>query len=262
MIRKRIAKRVAWDGPHPRAGEYLAMRDGNGLWLIEVVRVIRDGTLTIDLLRQVGTLPAGAVIHPATRIQPSDPAGPPRIRQVTASGPTAVMRDAWRDPTDTTPNASRRPREINGYRTYCPLRRMMARNGSQVTRAHILAADFFRLQVDLAVIGCGGMLDGSAVGQAYGPRAGPSAAQIQQAMAAAAVKRAFARFAPSHHTMLIEVVLRNRSLHAWCALAAQGKPLDPDIEMGRLLTILDILADHYDTDIKADLAVGAILEPA
>jgi hypothetical protein len=271
MIRSksRIARRVCWDGPNPSPGEFLAGRQSKLVWLIQAVQVHRrldaaGAGITLELARQDAPLPNGAVLHPAIRVQASDPSGPARTRQLIGSGPTAVMKDSWRDPSDMTPNASKRPREIAGYRTYCPLRRMMAGRGSQITSAHIMAADRFRTQVDLAVIGCGGARDGEPNAQAYGPRLGPSAAAVLQATSSGEVKAALDRFAATHHPMLIEIVLRNRSLHAWCANLATklGKPPDLHVEMGRLLTILDILADHYETDIKADLAIGAILEPA
>lgn len=44
-------------------------------------------------------------------------------RLVAQEGPAGVMASSWRDPTDTTPTAARAPRQIHGYRTYCPLRR-------------------------------------------------------------------------------------------------------------------------------------------
>lgn len=267
--RKHLTKRVCWDGPHPRPGDFLAARTASVVWLIQTVQVHRSldaigANLSLGLVRQTNKLPRGAVLHPATRVQASDPTGPARSRQIIGSGPTAVMRDKWRDPSDTTPNASHRPREIAGYRCYCPLRRMMAGKGSQITMAHVMAADRFRTQVDLAMIGCGGARDGEPNHQGFGPHAGPSHGAILQATSSGAIKAALARFAASHQPMLIEIVLNNHSLHWWCAQqqARSGKPTPADVEMGRLLTILDILADHYDTAIKADLAVGAILEPA
>lgn len=269
--RKHVIKRVCWDGPHPRPGDYLASRTAGVIWQIQTVQVHRSADasgsgLSLALVRQAHPhpLPRGAVLHPASRVHPSDPTGPARTRQIIGSGPTAVMKDHWRDPNDTTPNASHRPREITGYRGYCPLRRMMASKGSQITTAHVMAADRFRTQVDLAMIGCGGERDGEPNHQGFGPHAGPSNGAILQATSSGAIKVALARFAASHLPMLIAIVLNNHSLHWWCAQsqARTGKTTPPDIEMGRLLTILDILADHYDTAIKADLAVGAILEPA
>lgn len=265
---KHTARRVCWDGPNPSVGDYLAAR-GSLIWRICGVQIHRRADalgagLTLSLARQDLPLPQGAVLHPATRVQTSDPTGPARMRQLIGSGPTAVMKITWRDPSDMTPNASHRPRDITGYRTYCPLRRMKTNRGSQITSAHIMAADQFRTQFDLATIGCGGARDGEPQGQAYGPRKGPSAGAVLQAESALAIRVVFARFAASHQRMLLAIVVHNRSLHAWCALehARTQKAPVPDLEMGRLLTILDILAVHYDVEIKADLAIGAILEPA
>jgi hypothetical protein len=189
-----------------------------------------------------------------------DPEGPADVRQTARAGPTAVMRAEWRDPDDMRPNAQHKPREITGYRTYCPLRRMAAIKGSQVTDQHIYAADILRGQIDLAVIGRGGR-EMIALQRGFGPVSGPSANAVLQVWAAMQARRALTRLAPAARIMLTEVVLFNRSIHAWCAaLAAQrGWMPDKKIEMGKLIAILDILADHYAAEIDEALARGTLL---
>jgi hypothetical protein len=165
------------------------------------------------------------------------------------------MQAAWRDPTDTTPNASRRPREIAGYRTYCPLRRMMKRH-APVTLAHIAAADLLRTAVDLAVIGLSPAPLGEAIGGAYGPKGGPSEAAITQAQAALAVSRALAPFTGRQVAMLSHVVLQNRSVPTWCA--EHDPPLETKFEYGRLVALLDILVEHYRDDVDHYLKTEAM----
>jgi hypothetical protein len=262
MIRQRTSKRVVWDGPHPAPRDFLAMQHGRDLWRIQAITINRasaggdDGTLTLDLTRHHGPLPAGAVVHPGARLLPSDPAGPPRVRQL-ASGPTAVMKANWRDPTDLAPNASKRPRELRGYRTYCPLRRMMQRPGSQVTDKHLAAADLLRVQVDMAVIGCSGSREG--INAAYGPRRGPSDVAVSQVAATISARRALARLSEAGRAMTQAIILHNISLHVWCLLETErrGRGADPDVELGRLLGVLDVLAEHYSTEAGQALASAA-----
>lgn len=261
--RQRRLKRVSWDGPNPRQGDFLATQRAGLFWRIETVTVHRatdsqGRTLSLAMLRHDGEAPKGAVVHPPARVQPTDPKGPDRTRQLAGSGPTAVMKAHWRDPTDTVPNASRRPRQVTGYRTYCPLRRMKAMRGSQITEAQIAAADVLRGKIDLAAIGASAVREEGGTG--YGPKLGPSALAILQAQASQDVKRVLARFAPVQRIMLTEIVLLNRSLAAWVATQSPPppkRPLDPDVEMGKLLSILDVLVDHFDSDVRKTLASEA-----
>jgi hypothetical protein len=163
------------------------------------------------------------------------------------------MRGAWRDPDDVRPNAQHRPREISGYRTYCPLRRMARAHGSQVTERHIAAADLLRAAVDLAVIGASGVLDLAGLGAVFGPVNGPTRAALRQAAAMAEAQRALTRLAPSQRELLTAVVLFNCSLQTWCA---RPPGHNAQVEMGRLLGVLDVLADHYAGEIDRQLAAG------
>jgi hypothetical protein len=256
-LRQRTVKIVQWDGPLPSVGEFIAARTRLGdPWKIRNLQLRRGGFVVLDLYRS-GVPPDGAVIHPSARIQPSDPNGPPRVRQVVGSGPTAVMAASWRDPSDIRPNASSRPRQLNGFRRYCPLRRMLEGGSRRITEAHIRAADLFRADVDLARFGASSDLDDAAVvSRHFGPRAGPAESAIAQAEAAAAVQRTFARFPPAHAAMLAAIVLSNRSIRSWCA--SRAEPVIPDMETGKLISILDVLVDQYIGRITQAHALGEI----
>lgn len=261
-VRQRTVKIVQWDGPLPAVGEFIAARTRLGdPWKIRGVQIRRGGLLVLDLYRE-GMTPDGVVIHPAARIQPSDPAGPPRIRQVIGSGPTAVMAASWRDPLDIKPNASRRPRRLTGFRRYCPLRRMIEGGSRQITEDHLRAADLFRADADLARVGRSRDLgDGDAIAQQPGPRTGPTESAVAQAQASVAVRETFARFPVAHAAMLVEIVLGNRSLHSWCAMlaeAADNAPV-PAVEMGKLVSILDVLVDQYEFRIKIVRLLGEVI---
>jgi hypothetical protein len=67
-----------------------------------------------------------------------------RLMHRNAGGPTGVMKANWRDPDDL--NVHRRmAREISGWRSYCPLRRLMEQGrSSAISAEHILAADMLR----------------------------------------------------------------------------------------------------------------------
>jgi hypothetical protein len=252
---------VAWDGPAPFPGDYLAGRGQDEVWrIVAIVRMAGGGRLSLDLLKaSPETVSPRAVVHGWQRMASHDPEGPARVRQVIGAGPTAVMRGAWRDPDDMRPNA-RAPREIAGYRTYCPLRRMMLNKGSQIDERQVLAADLLRSQVDIAVIGKGARSMEALGRSGFGPVAGPSGSAVQRVWALAQARRALLRLAPPARVLVTEIVLFNRSVQAWCH--ANDPPRDPKVEMGRLLAALDVLADHYAAEIDEALAKGRMLEVA
>jgi len=274
---------VYWEGAQPRPGDFLAPRRGSYVWEIRGVerlqaRLPSDPRFRLDVRRRrPQERPTAAVLHEWRRTVFQDPTAPPTVRvrpgrapaggrlEEAPGGPTAVMKGSWVDPLDIRPNASKRPRTIAGWRTFCSLRRMM-QNGSQIQEWHILAADFFRGQVDLAAIGATTPKDTGARGGAFGPTTGPTVAAILQASAGDQVRRAFRRIPQSRWRMVLEVVLRNQSIHAWCKMLEAEDPMgrapDPKVEMGRLLTILDILAEVYSADINFAVATDQMLATA
>ena len=191
---------------------------------------------------------------------PHDAEGPPRVRQVTGTGPTGVMRSAWRDPDDVKPNAAHKAREITGYRTFCPLRRMMVQRGSQIEQRHVLAADFLRGQVDVAVIGKGARPMDVLSRQGFGPVTGPPGSALEQVLAQTQARRALARLGPLTRVLVAEVVPFNRAIQAWCRMVDPTR--EPKVEMGKLLAALEILADHYNAEIDEALKGGHMLEVA
>lgn len=83
-----------------------------------------------------------------------------------------------------------------------------------------------------------------------GPKFGPSATAIEQAAALRVVEQTLARIPPPLLGLTNAVILRNRSLQGWCtdqsARSDLPSALDPKVELGRLLSVLDLLVAHYD----------------
>lgn len=257
-VRGMIRQTVAWDGPAPIPGDYLAGRKQSELWqILGIARLRGGGRISLDLKPiSPAALPENAMVHGWLRMKPHDEDGPARVRQVTGTGPTGVMKSHWRDPDDMTPNASRRPREISGYRTYDPLRRLAAHKGSQFEHRHVLAADMLRGQVDIAVIGRGGRRMDEMLRQGFGPVSGPSGVAIEGVWARENAQRALMRLGPSTRLLVTAIVLMNCSVHAWCA--ETKPPRDAKLETGRLLAALDLLADHYAAEIDDAVSRGTM----
>jgi hypothetical protein len=190
-----------------------------------------------------------------------DPDGPSLVRQTAGDGETAVMPSSWRDPDDIRPSARRTAKEIAGYRTYCPLRRMMRHKGSSITVQHIIAADELRVIFDLARLGYSIGTNASMTFVTLArispmPRLGPTRAAMAQGKAWRELRRALARFTDERCAMLDFIVLRNHSMRAWCAVIGQK---DRNREMGRLVAILDLLADHFASEVDARMSRGEVL---
>ena len=176
---------------------------------------------------------------------------PAAARLVAQEGPAGVMASTWRDPDDTTPTAARTPRQIHGYRTYCPLRRCRDQHGDRCafTDLHIAAADELRRLADAVMIGFGGKRDLLPIQSiTYGPRTGPSMAAIKQAKAWPAYRSAMAPFASCQRDLIAHVLLMNWSLTRWVAqLQARGTRAALAHETGKLVACLDILARTHET---------------
>lgn len=173
--------------------------------------------------------------------------------------PRHAMRATWRDPDDVTPGARRTAREVNGWRRFCPLRRMSGHPNSGITVEHIMAADRLREQVDIATLGFTAARPLIYVAQYASPRWGMGAAAVRQMRAIREVHRVIWLFHPPQLVMLDLIVLRNVTLREWT------KKLDPPssalIEKRRLLVILDRLVQHFATDVADELARGKRLAP-
>jgi hypothetical protein len=175
-------------------------------------------------------------------------------------GPTALQRSSWRDPEDTSPTAARTARQVTAWRTFCSLRKM--RGHSSVTDMHIHAADQLRLSADAAGIGFSGEKDDLPVTSIiYGPRSGPPKRDEESLKAWRDFRRAIKPFGQYQLRMLEWVILRNYSLPRWTELEEQrfGEKLNPKVQMGMLLGILEVLLEYYRTEIEQGLATGKIL---
>jgi hypothetical protein len=161
---------------------------------------------------------------------------------------------------DTAPSAARTARTITGYRTYCPLRRYRERQGSfgSITERHILAADELRRLADAVVIGFGGRRDMLTIQSlTYGPRSGPTVAALRQAKAWLPYRRAMKLFCQGQRELIAHVILLNWTVARWTErLRESGLTADPKQELGRLVSILDVLAEHFGSEIDKGLERG------
>jgi hypothetical protein len=178
----------------------------------------------------------------------------------------AVMRTEWVDPDDIKPTAAKTARKITGYRAYCPLRRMMALPGSDITAAHIMAADKLREAWDIGRLGMTPGREPAALFVALvpQPRTGPGAGDLKQAKAAREVHRAMLLFGLPAQALIVCVILQNQSLRAWCQGfegVSGGLTLNPKTEKQKLMVILDRLAEHFDAEIDNEVARGRRLVP-
>jgi len=177
-------------------------------------------------------------------------------------GPTAVLRSSWRDPSDTSPTAAKTARQVSGWRTFCPLRRMASGRSSNITEMHIHAADMLRQAADAAGIGFSAEKDEMPVTSiTYGPKPGPGPAALASAKAARTFDRAWKLFPPSQQPMVVGIILRNWAVEYWCQMESDrtGRRMDPKIEMGKLVAVLELLVEHYRTEIENGLANGRII---
>jgi hypothetical protein len=188
-------------------------------------------------------------------------ARPRRLPAPTASNdppPLHAMVARWRDPDDIMPDARRVPREITGYRTFCPLRKMSGDVRSGITAAHIMAADKLREVVDVATMGYSSERPMIFVAMAAQPRFGMSGADIARVAAMRSMARVLRIFPANQLAMLEMIVLRNVNLRAW-TLAHDNA--NPAVEKGRLLGMLDRLVQHFEVEIKDELREGRRLPP-
>lgn len=186
----------------------------------------------------------------------AEPRPAPRAGPVKPDRPDVMAAD-WTDPDDIKPNASHVPRRISGWRTYCPLRRMMVNRQSGVTAAHVMAADRLRESFDLARLGYTADRPLLFVSLPPQPRAGLTGADRARCAAFRDRDRALRLFSPSQLRLLEAVVVRNVSLHAWCRdQSTRSARFDAAVEKGRLLAILEVLAVYYQGEIREDLDHG------
>jgi hypothetical protein len=166
---------------------------------------------------------------------------PPTVQMTTGK----VFRDRWADPQDDRPTAARVAREVAGWRSFCPLRRCIARHGdrSSFTADHVEAADRLRAAFDGARLGFSGIKDWRPVTAInHRPSQGPGAVALKQLRARKMFDRAWALFGELERALLLAVVLRNLSVTRAAAMGRLRQPL----AMQRLIEALDRLVEHWD----------------
>ena len=169
------------------------------------------------------------------------------------------MPSEWNDPADTTPDARRTPRTVQGWRSYDPLRRMLGHPRSGIEPMHILAADMLREQVDLALLGYAVTRPLIYVQQFSQPRWGLGPDAVKQMRAVRSLRRVVLLFQPPQLLMIEVIILRNTTLTQWAKTRVPAATVK--LEKQRLMVVLDRLATHYDGEIMDDLAKGRRLPP-
>lgn len=162
-----------------------------------------------------------------------------------------AMVSTWRDPDDVSP-LRREAREVKGFRTACTLRRMALKPNSGITWEHIAAADQLRRAADLAAMGYTGDRPLWFVNLSMQPRSGLTAADLARNRAHREVARVLRLFPlPYMRQLLAFVILENHSLADWVRWLEvhTGNRVPPGPEKGRLLVILDTLAQHFASEI-------------
>ncbi len=172
-------------------------------------------------------------------------------------GPTAVMQAEWSDPDDVKPDAKKTARQVKGWMTYCPLRRMAEHRSSSITPQHIAAADLIRFSWELGKYGYSGEQSMMFIDSEFGSRI-PNNGAAARIAAIRDYKRAVATWPDDDIRMLHYVVIGNHSVFAWVPYESEriGKRLNPDGETKRLVTLLGFLVKYYDTDIEHGMRSG------
>jgi hypothetical protein len=233
-------------------------RHSAAVWLIRQVTPLRKpdvsgATVLLDVAHiKRSALEPGIVIHSASRMLPADVLGPPRVQQTHGK----TMRASWRDPDDFRPNA-RKGREISGWIAFDPLRLLARDPSSGVTDDHIRAADYLRLQAEIAMLGMAARDNILPIGAiVHLPKLGPAPAAVRSARASSELIRVIRRFSTEAWLMVQVIVLWNRTLTQWC----HDRERSIQTETGRLLAALDLLAEHFGTEIekaRADIPAHA-----
>lgn len=155
----------------------------------------------------------------------------------------------WRDPEDT----ERPTRHVRGFRRGDVLGWLRRRGNREISKAHILAAREFRHHWDVARYG---LTPGGVSAFAHvtaGPRGGPPAADIEREVCKREVARVRRAVGDTAWPLLLWVVVLDRDVRAWCDNSAARLGARPDERkaFGRLLAVLDRLAEHFGTQRQA-----------
>jgi hypothetical protein len=171
---------------------------------------------------------------------------PPTAQRTTGK----AMPAAWRDPEDVNPNA-RTAREVRGWRRADPLRACLQRHGHScgISETMVAAADCLRRAADGAAIGFtaatkeAGLPVTSAV---YGPLSGPPLSARKQLRCRVVFERAMRMFTVAQSELVLACVVQNVPV----AQFAKARSLNPQFSMGRLVGCLELLEQHFASDIQ------------
>ncbi len=173
-----------------------------------------------------------------------------------------VDEAAWPDPEATTNQFQRHAPQVRGYRTACILTRMARRPGSRITEEQIRAADKVRLAWDVARLGysSGTGLEPSG-GSAAGPRLDHGAAAAARNHMSREVNRVLRAIGESRVAMFAAVVIGNQDITAWSRAESErlGCRVEPKVEIGLLLSVLDTLVEYYRAELAFDVMNGNVV---
>lgn len=175
---------------------------------------------------------------------------PPLVRMRSRDGENAVEKGEWTDPEDLRAN-QRTGRVIRGYWSSCALRKIQ-RTSREITDMHVRTAEWIRICFDAARVGFQAERDGMPVNQVvYLPKMDFSAGAHAQARALGEFRRIWRVLQEHQRRMLSVIVLRNHSVQFWCDAEQQRIGYRPNdkIELGKLVGMMDFLANYLDADV-------------
>jgi len=275
--------KLAWTAEHPpKPGDVLMSRNGQGGWHLTSARPRGDseGWLLAGK-RFDGPAPVvlGATIWPYSATggpaAPSLPVSalpceignvrPLRLLsddEINARSKLAVTQrvaDAealprksspaeWADPDS--PTNQRVPKTVRGRKRCDEIGRLARTPGSAITALHIQSCNVVKTSFDIAKIGMssGSRLETNTGSGSGRPSTGPGAAALKTLQYQQEIAKLFDHLGPAASVMLQFCVLENKPFTQWCAMQTDvnGNPANRQVEMGRLLGLLDRLTEFTD----------------
>jgi len=175
---------------------------------------------------------------------------PQAVRRRSKDGPNSVDAAEWIDPDDIRPN-QRTGRMVRGHCSGCSLRRLQ-KVSREISDEHIYAAEYLRVRADVACLGFSAPPEGMPVNaMVYGPRLDFSNGAHARVRALDEFKRVWDTLRAQQQRMAAIILLENHSIPFWCDAERQrtGFKPNPQVELGKLVGMLDHLAKYLDADI-------------
>lgn len=275
--------RVGWvpECP-PKHGDVLMARNGRGGWVLTSARPRENGEgWLLAGKRFDGPAPAvvGSVIWPysatgcPTTPPPPVASLPSEVGNVRAlrllsdddinarSKLVVVQRVAaaealpaksspaeWAGPDS--PISQRVAKTVRGRKRCDGIGRLARTPGSAITSLHIQSCNIVKTSFDIAKIGMssGSRLETNTGSGSGRPSTGPNAAALKTLEHQREITRLFECLGPAASVMLQFCVLENKPFTQWCATQADraGNPANRQVQMGRLLGVLDRVAEFTD----------------